>query len=237
MVAANVRKKILVVDDEPGVMRVLEAGLRQEGYDVVAASSGPDALAYLHVNEPDLVVLDILMPEMDGFEVCQRIRHVSSVPIIMLTALRREDDIVRGLDAGADEYVTKPFGIAELVARVRAALRRVELERLAVPAERILTVDDGRLIIDLDRRLATRDGEHIPLSDTEFRLLAFLIANVGRVVPHEKILENVWGRDHTLQTAYLRTYIGLLRRKIEADPQSPRLIISSHGVGYRFQEA
>ena len=228
------RKRGLVVDDESGVVRLLDICLRQDGFDVTMTSSGAEALAAVQASEPDVVVLDVLMPQMNGFEVCRRIREICNVPIIMLTALRANEDVVRGLDAGADEYVTKPFSIAELSARIRAILRRVELER-ALSSDHQVVCDGGRLIIDFDRRQVLRDGRRLALSDTEFRLLSYLVASGDRALPHEQILEHVWGPEHVQQTAYLRTYVRFLRRKIESDPQSPRLLVSVHGVGYRFQ--
>ena len=225
---------LLVVDDDPGVQRLLETGLTWEGYEVRTASGGSEALASIQESPPDLVLLDILMPEMDGFEVCRRIREISSVPIIFLTALNADTDLIQGLDAGADEFVSKPISLATLVARIRAVMRRSQLET-APTEERRLVCDGGRLVIDFDRRVACRGEESIPLSDTEFRLLSFLIANRDRVVSHRRILEHVWGSDYADKTAYLRTYIGLLRRKIEEDRDQPRHLVSSHGVGYCFQ--
>ena len=230
------QRRVLIVDDEPNLLRMLDLGLAQHGFIVDCADSGAAALNMLHENEPDLVVLDLLMPDMDGFEVCRRIRRISSVPVIMLTALRNEQDVLQGLDAGADEYVTKPFSLAELSARIRAILRRVELDRPAGPPNRQFVLNSGRLVIDLARRTVTRDGQTVPLSATEFRLLSFLLARSGRVVSHAEILEHVWGPQYVQQSAYLRTYVGMLRRKIEEDPQNPQLIVSSHGMGYVFQD-
>ncbi|HVB96282.1 MAG TPA: response regulator transcription factor [Chloroflexota bacterium] len=227
---------ILVVDDDPAILNLLRIGLTQEGYDVNSATNGPEALAILQERAPKLIVLDVLMPEMDGFEVCRRIRQVSTVPVILLTALGREEDVINGLDAGADEYVTKPFSVATLSARIRAVLRRVDVDK-AIAEERRFVCDDGRLVIDFDLRQVVREGRAIQLSATEFRLLSYLIANRDRVVPHQRILEHVWGSDFANQTAYLRTYVGFLRRKIEDDHQHPRFLVSSHGVGYSFHTA
>ncbi len=230
------KKRVLIVDDEPSIVRMLELALAAEGYDTVIAGNGTEAIAAVEENEPDVVVLDIIMPGIDGFEACRRIRNISSAPIIMLTARRNEMDIIQGLDAGADEYVTKPFSVAELSARIRAALRRAEISDDDPNRERRLVFDNGDLVIDLDRRAVIRNGAQVPLSATEFRLISFLVANAGRVVPHERILEYVWGPEHTLQTSHLRAYIALLRKKIEQDPQNPRLILSAHSVGYHFED-
>ncbi len=224
--------KVLVVDDTQGIQDMLNLGLPTQGFEVINALSGPEGLAKFVELRPDVAVVDVLMPGMDGYEVCRRLREISDVPIIMLSALRNEEEIIRGLDAGADDYVTKPFSISELSARMRAQLRR---HRRADSPQRHLSFDGGRLAIDLDRRTVTRDGEEVHLSPTEFRLLAYLAANVNRVVPHREVVGHLWAAEGERLGPYLKIYIRRLRQKIEPDPAEPRYIHSRHGTGYVFQ--
>jgi two-component system KDP operon response regulator KdpE len=224
--------KVLVIDDAPGIHQLLTMGLAGTGFEVFTALSGPEGLAEFIEHRPDVVVVDVLMPGMDGYELCRRLREISDAPIIMLSALRNESEIVRGLNAGADDYVTKPFSIGELTARIQAQLRR---QRRAETAQRRLTFDGGHLTIDLDRRSVTRDGEEVHLSPTEFRLLAYLVANANRVVPHRELVSQLWGPEGERLGPYLKIYVRRLRQKVEPDPAEPRYIISRHGTGYVFQ--
>jgi two-component system KDP operon response regulator KdpE len=224
--------KVLVIDDDPGIQRVLQAGLGWAGFEVLSALSGPEALGQFIEHRADVAVVDVMMPGMSGYELCRRLRDISDVPIIMLSALRNEAEIIRGLDAGADDYVTKPFSITELIARIRAQLRR---RRRAESASRRLAFSDGRLTIDLDQRSATRDGKIVHLSPTEFRLLAYLAVNAGRVVPHTELVNQVWGAEGHRLSPYLKMYVSRLRKKVEPDPAEPRYIVSRHGTGYIFQ--
>jgi len=224
--------KVLVIDDALGIHQLLNIGLSMYGFEVISALDGPEGLAKFVEERPDVAVVDVLMPGMDGYELCRRLRDISAVPIIMLSALRNESEIIRGLDAGADDYVTKPFSISELSARIRAQLRR---HRRTESPQRVLTFDGSRLIIDLDRRTVTRDGEAVHLSPTEFRLLSFLAANANRVVPHRELVSQLWGAEGDRLGPYLKIYVRRLRQKIEPDPAEPRYIISRHGTGYAFE--
>jgi two-component system, OmpR family, KDP operon response regulator KdpE len=226
--------RVLVVDDHPGMRLLMEKSLGRAGYTVVSAKDGPEALAQFIEAPPDSVLLDVLMPGMDGYELCRRLRDLSEVPIIMVSALRNEDDIIRGLDAGADDYVTKPFGVAELVARVRAVQRRY---RRSDGDEPHLVFGAGHLQIDLPKRQVVLAGERLHLGPTEFRLLAYLAANAGRIVPHPELIEQIWGPEGAHLEKYLRIYMRRLRRKIEPESTSPHYIISAHGVGYGFDPA
>jgi two-component system KDP operon response regulator KdpE len=221
---------ILVVDDEPRMTRFIRMNLDLEGYKVIEAHDGLEALEKVRKHLPDLVILDVRMPKMDGFETLREIREFSDVPVIMLTVQDEEEDKVRGLDLGADDYVTKPFGTRELVSRIKAVLRRTKDMKSEDPILRI----DERLSIDLNRHDAIVEGERINLPPTEFRLLYHLIENAGWVVPHETLLTKVWGYEYRDEMQYLRLYIRYLREKIEPDPSNPRYILTEVGVGYRF---
>ncbi len=223
-------KLILVVDDEPRMTRFIRMNLDLEGYKVIEARDGLEALEKVRKHLPDLVILDVRMPKMDGFETLREIREFSDVPVIMLTVQDEEKDKVRGLDLGADDYVTKPFGTRELVSRIKAVLRRAKGLKSEDP---ILRVDD-RLSIDLNRHDVIVEGERINLPPTEFRLLYNLVENAGWVVPHETLLTKVWGYEYRDEMQYLRLYISYLRDKIEPDPSNPRYILTEVGVGYRF---
>jgi two-component system KDP operon response regulator KdpE len=218
---------VLVVDDEPQILRVMRASLPIRGYEVLTASSGKEALDQLSKQVPDLVILDLAMPEMSGLEVCRRVREFSTVPIIILSAKGSESDKVAALDLGADDYVTKPFGMDELLARARAVLRR-----LATTNDRVLTVGD--VTIDIDEHRVVVSGKEIRLTPKEFDVLKYLVNNAGKVVTHRALLQAVWGWESTDQTEYLRVFINQLRRKIELDASQPRYIITEPGVGYRF---
>ncbi len=222
---------ILVVDDEPRMTRFIRMNLELEGYRVIEARDGLEALDKARMTLPDLILLDVMMPELDGFETLRTLRQISKVPVIMLTVRDDEGDKVRGLELGADDYVTKPFGTRELVSRVKAVLRRTQ--GLAAPGERMLRIDD-RLSVDFDRRDIIVEGERIQLRPTEFRLLYHLIENAGWVVPRETLLAKVWGYEYRDEVQYLRPYISYLRKKIEPDPANPSYIFTELGVGYRF---
>jgi len=224
-------KLILVVDDEPRMTRFIRMNLELEGYQVIEAHNGLEALDKTRTNLPDLVVLDVMMPDMDGFDTLEILREVSSVPVIMLTVRADEEDKVRGLELGADDYVTKPFGARELASRIRAVLRRTQSP--ATPEEAILRIDD-RLSIDFNSREVIVKDQRSRLRPTEFRLLYHLIENKGWVVPHETLLAKVWGYEYREEVQYLRLYITYLRQKIEPDPSHPRYIFTERGVGYRF---
>ncbi len=225
------RELILVVDDEPRMTRFIRMNLELEGYQVIEAHNGLEALDKVRKNLPDLVILDVMMPELDGFDTLEMLREVSSVPVIMLTVRADEEDKVRGLELGADDYMTKPFGARELASRVRAVLRRTQSP--VTPEEAILHIDN-RLSIDFDSREVIVEGQRIRLRPTEFRLLYHLIENVGWVVPHEMLLAKVWGYEYREEIQYLRLYITYLRQKIEPDPSHPHYILTERGVGYRF---
>ncbi|MBN1203051.1 MAG: response regulator transcription factor [Anaerolineae bacterium] len=225
-------KRILVVDDEPRMIGFIRMNLELEGYQVFEAHNGIDALEVIRTQLPDLVLLDVMMPELDGFETLRMLREFSNIPVIMLTAKGEEDDKVYGLELGADDYVTKPFGSRELSSRVRAVLRRAEMPS-ASPDQAVLRIDD-RLSVDFNRREVIVAGEHIKLRPTEYRLLYHLIENAGWTVPHEQLLAKVWGYEYRDETHYVRLYVNYLREKIEEDPSNPRYILTERGVGYRF---
>ncbi len=222
---------ILIVDDEPRMVRFVKMNLDLEGYLTLEANNGMQALEKVRNHQPDLVLLDVEMPGMDGFETLHRIREVSDAPVIMLTVRSDEDDRIKGLDLGADDYITKPFSPRELSSRIRAVLRRFEQPgRLQ---DQIIAIDD-RLQVDLQRRQVIVDGERIGLRPTEYRLLYHLIQNAGWVVPHETLLTKVWGHEYIDDNHLLRLYITYLRQKIEPDLANPRYIFTERGLGYRF---
>jgi two-component system KDP operon response regulator KdpE len=227
-------KRILVVDDEPRMIGFIRMNLELEGYQVLDAHNGVQALEAIRTQLPDLVLLDVMMPDLDGFETLRMLREFSSIPVIMLTAKGEEDDKVYGLELGADDYVTKPFGSRELSSRVRAVLRRADMPS-ASPDQAVLKIDD-RLRVDFNRREVIVAGEHIKLRPTEYRLLYHLIENAGWTVPHEQLLAKVWGYEYRDETHYVRLYVNYLREKIEEDPADPRYILTERGVGYRFMD-
>ena len=224
------RPAILVVDDDPRMQRLLRANLERAGYRVDVAGDGAAALDRIDLAPPDLLVLDVMMPVMDGLTCLARLREFSDLPVILLTAKGEERDKVQGLDLGADDYLTKPFGPAELLARVRAALRRAAGPAAAAPT----TLIAGDLTINLARRRVLRQGQEIRLTPTEYKLLYELAANRGRVLLHGDLLSRVWGPEYRDQVDYLWTYVRYLRHKIEPDPAHPRYILSEPGVGYLF---
>lgn len=223
------KPRILVVDDEPQLTRVLLRTLTSKGYDVRVAGDGEFALQTFYDWPASLVITDLAMPNMGGLELCRRLRKTSDVPIIVLSVRGEEKTKVEALDAGADDYITKPFGMDELLARIRATLRR---QPASDPKARIL--EAGEFHVDLDAHVITLAGEEIHLTPKEFDLLTHLVRNAGKVLTHHALLGAVWGGDYTEQHEYLRVFIGQLRKKIEADPSKPRYIITEPWVGYRF---
>lgn len=221
--------RILVVDDEPQIQRFLRPALSAAGYDVVEAGTGQDALRSLATAAPDVMILDLGLPDMDGKDVIANVRGWSEIPIIILSARGHESEKIAALDLGADDYIEKPFGIGELTARIRTALRHVDRTEVAAPA----IVADG-LLIDSVKRLVTRGGEPIRLTPKEYDLLLLLARHAGRVVTHRTLLTSVWGPAHGEDLHYLRVFIGQLRQKVERDASSPSIILTEPGVGYRF---
>ena len=223
--------RILVVDDEPQIQRALRAGLTAQGYTVTLAGLGEQALDQAALSPPDLVVLDLSLPDMSGLEVCRALRAWTSVPILILSAREQERDKVDALDMGADDYLTKPFGMGELLARVRAGLRRRRSERLPVAA----LLEFGDITVDTARRIVTRHGDEVHMTPREYDLLCYLAVNADRVVTHRQVLSHIWGPENAEETQYLRVHIGHLRRKLETDPARPQWLITEPGVGYRFR--
>jgi len=225
------RRRILVVDDEERMVRFIRLNLEHDGFLVTEAFNGKQAIQRLRDATPDLILLDVMMPDVDGFDVLQMIREISSVPVIMLTAKGEEDDRVRGLELGADDYVTKPFSPRELVSRVKAVLRRTEGASGSMHG--LIEVDEN-LKMDFDRREVWKDGKTVKLRPTEYRLLYHLVQNAGWVVSHDQLLAKVWGYEYRDEPHYVRLYINYLREKLEDDPSDPRYILTERGVGYRF---
>jgi DNA-binding response OmpR family regulator len=225
-------KKILIVDDDSAMLHLLKQTLSLAGGRIHTAPNGAEGLKQFYTHQPDLVLLDVMMPDLDGFEICRLIRRSSNVPIIMLTALGQEQDIIRGFNAGADDYVTKPFNSKILIARVGAALHRAALP--AVEQEQVL-YSDGYLTIDIEQRRVLVRGEVVKLSAKEYQLLVYLFQNAGRVLTTCQILENVWGWECQDNVDYVHVYIHHLRQKLEETPKRPRYILTEHRVGYRFE--
>jgi two-component system KDP operon response regulator KdpE len=223
------KEKILVVDDAPRVVRLVTEVMRAAGYDVIPATNAESALELVAVEEPHLVLLDILLAsEMDGFEVCRRIREFSAVPVIMLTAKAQENDVLQGFDVGADDYLTKPFSAKELIARVKAVLKRSRY-----PEEKVRSIFVcGELEVDLARRSVSVRGTPVSLTPTEYALFRELVLNANRVMLHQDLLTTVWGSEYRDDIDYLRAYVRYLRRKLEKDPSDPQYIVTSTGVGY-----
>jgi two-component system KDP operon response regulator KdpE len=224
-------RRILVVDDEERMVRFIRLNLEHDGFQAVEAFNGQQAMDRLRETLPDLVLLDVMLPDIDGFEVLRLIRESNDVPVIMLTAKGEEDDRVQGLELGADDYVTKPFSPRELVSRVRAVLRRIDSARSQ--SSGAIEVDE-RLKIDFDRREVWVEGELIKLRPTEYRLLYHLVQNAGWVISHDQILAKVWGYEYRDEPHYVRLYVNYLRQKLEKDPANPKYILTERGVGYRF---
>ncbi len=225
------RRRILVVDDEERMVRFIRMNLEHDGFEVSEAFNGKEAIQKIRDVTPDLILLDVMMPDLDGFEVLEVVREVSTVPVIMLTAKGEEDDRVRGLELGADDYVTKPFSPRELVSRVKAVLRRTEGASGSMHG--LIEVDE-RLKIDFDRREIWLEGKLVKLRPTEYRMLYHLVQNAGWVVTHDQLLTKVWGYEYRDEPHYVRLYINYLRQKLEAQPSEPKYILTERGVGYRF---
>jgi two-component system KDP operon response regulator KdpE len=226
-------KLILIVDDEPRLVTFMRVNLEAEGCRIISADNGRKALERVREDMPDAVLLDIMMPGLDGFETLRRLREFSAVPVVILTAKDEEDDRIRGLELGADDYIGKPFSHRELVSRLRAVLRR----HYVTPTQAVSTTRiDDRLTVDFDRREVLVNGERISLRPTEYRLLYHLVQNAGFVMPHETLLAKVWGPEYRDESHYLRLYVTYLRQKIEEDPANPKYILTERGVGYRFMD-
>lgn len=226
--------KILIIEDDLAMQKVIKQALSGAGAQVIIAGNGEEGLRQFYEHQPDLVILDIILPGMDGWEVCSQIRELSDAPIMMLTGQVRDDDIVRGLDMGADDYLVKPFSVKVLVAHARAALRRGAL--LAEAAKKTTAYDDGYLAIDLETRRVSVRGEPIRLSAREHHLLAYLLQHAGQALSFKQILENVWGWEYQDSDEYVRVYVWHLRQKIEEDPHRPQYLLNEHGIGYRFEK-
>lgn len=223
---------VLVVDDEKSLRDFVRRNLEVRGFDVLTASNGLEALAHFNTNNVDLVILDVMMPRMDGLETIRRIRQSSLVPIIVLSALGEESDKIQALNTGADDYLTKPFGVGELLARLQAVLRRAQWTESPARQGRIVRAE---IIADLERHVVTVHGTPIDLTPTEFNLLVYLMEHSGKVLPHQTILQHVWGPEYGPESEYLRVYIGRLRQKIELDPSNPHHLITERGIGYSFE--
>jgi len=229
-----VKTRILVVDDELSIIKFLRANLEAKGYEVLTAMDGAEALRIIEMELPDLVILDIMMPKMDGFEVCRRLREWSQIPIIMLSARGDEQDKVKCLDLGADDYITKPFGASELTARVSAVLRRTK-KTTPTTIQPFFTCGD--LKIDFGKRQVTVAGREVKLTPTEYALLQELTLNAGKVLTHTHLLSKVWGPEYQEEREYLHVFIRRLRSKLEPDPTSPSYILTVPGIGYQFQNS
>jgi DNA-binding response OmpR family regulator len=223
---------ILAADDDPQLLRLIARNLELEDYDVLVASDGQQALEQIEQYAPDLVLLDVMMPRMDGFTVCQRVREFSAVPIIIVTARGQDQDKMRGLDLGADDYLTKPFSIEELLARMRAVLRRAQFTASEQTHAMRTTMTIGELTMDFAQHLVTMGGREIELTPTEYRILAYLAQNAGRVVTQDLLLEHVWGSEYVGEGHMLQVNINRLRHKIEPDPMHARYILTKMGIGY-----
>jgi two-component system KDP operon response regulator KdpE len=225
------KTRVLVVDDEPQIQRFLKPALTASGYEVIAAETGAEALKLIATAAPDVVILDLGLPDMDGKDVLREMRGFSQIPVLILSARDREAEKIEALDLGADDYVEKPFAIGEMMARLRAALRHV-----AAAADEATRIEIGGLTVDTLKRLVTRDGAQVKLTPKEYDLLTVLVRHAGRVMTHRQILAAVWGPAHVDDTQYLRVFVGQLRGKIEADAGTPKIILTEPGIGYRLAE-
>jgi two-component system KDP operon response regulator KdpE len=228
----SAKTRVLVVDDEAAILRFLKPALEANDYDMASAGTVAEAIKRIAAGMPDIVLLDLGLPDGDGKEVIHRTREWSDVPIIVLSAREREAEKIESLDLGADDYVNKPFSVGELMARMRTALRHRIQRKAEIPVLRV-----GGLEVDAVRHRVTRDGRELKLTPKEFELLSFLARHAGRVITHKQILAAVWGPAHTEDTQYLRVYIGQLRQKVEEKPDDPRIILTEPGIGYRVTEA
>jgi len=224
--------KILVVDDDPVITKLLVTTLTKAGAEVHTAAGGQVGLQQFYTSRPDLVILDVMMPDMDGWETCRIIRQLSDVPIIMLTIQADDDEIVRGLENGADDYITKPFNAKVVLARVKAALRRPSHSHLP---RKTTTYSDGYLTIDLEKNLVLVKGEPVKLTGLEYRLLTYLLQNANRTLTTQQILGSVWGWEYQDEPGHVRIYAWHLRQKLEADPKQPQYLLTDYGIGYRFK--
>ncbi len=224
---------VLVVDDDPQMQRLVVRNLQLEGYATLTAANGQEGVDRVREHAPDLILMDVMMPKMDGFTACQQIRSFTLTPIIMLTARGRDEDKVRGLDAGADDYLTKPFSVDELLARVRAVLRRADFRQEAAQSTPA-TLTIGDITVDFSQHLVQRGGEEVALTPTEYHLFTYLFENAGRVLTQTMLLEQVWGQEYANEYHMLQVNINRLRRKLEVDPAHPRYILTKSGVGYSF---
>lgn len=225
-------KKILIIDDDVNLGQTIKLTFARVGAEVFTAVDGRDGLRQFYEYRPDLVILDVRMPDINGWETCRQIRLLSNVPIIMLTTLDNDEDVIRGLDYGADDFVTKPFSRDVLLARARAVLRRSE--QLAESEDQQI-YNDSYLLIDIRKHRVQVDGQAVQLSSTEFRLLAYLLQNAGQVLTYQNILDKVWGWEYQDSIDYVHVYVSHLRRKLEADPRNPRYLLTERGIGYRFE--
>jgi DNA-binding response OmpR family regulator len=223
--------KLLIIEDDAHLVEALKLYLRKAGYEILTAANGLEGLQKMYAQRPDLIILDVMMPKMDGWEACRRIREMSHVPIIMLTARGQESEKVRGLKLGVDDYVAKPFSLRELEARVEAVLRRT---RLLPPTKGTVLYTNGDLVVDSRGLAVSQGGKPLELSATERRLLFYLVEHAGQILTHEQILESVWGPDYVDEMDYVKLYIWRLRKKIEEDVSHPKYILTERGIGYRF---
>ncbi|MBI4321018.1 MAG: response regulator transcription factor [Chloroflexi bacterium] len=223
--------KILIVDDDRDLLMLLRSSLQRVGFSILTAETGQEGLRQFYNERPDLILLDIALPGVDGWKVCGRVREVSEVPILVLTARSETGDRIRGLDLGADDYLTKPFELRELIARIRAVLRRANPQ---LSQDKIAVFDDGELHVDFESHDVFVRDRRVHLTRREFRLLAFLVQNSGRVLTHQQLLGQVWGPEFVDEVGYVKLYIRYLRTKLEEDPSRPRLILTERGTGYRF---
>lgn len=223
------KEQILLIEDDEALSRMMRLQLEHAGYQVTACQTGASGLEAARESEPDVILLDILLPDMDGWAVCEQLKKIHDAPIIFSTALGSERDVIKGLELGADDYMIKPFSYKELLARVKAALHRSQRT-----AARGTTYENGPLSVDLEKRIVKVNGEHEIFTPLEYKLLAALVKEAGNVVPHETLLKRVWGEQHENQRQYLKLYIWYLRQKVEADPSQPKLILTERGIGYRL---
>jgi DNA-binding response OmpR family regulator len=226
-------KKVLLIDDDIDFLKLIGHVFKESGAQPITARDGLEGMGKLFTQKPDLIILDVMMPGVDGFQVCERIRQYSNTPLIMLTALDHDDHMLKGLESGADDFLTKPVNKEVLLARANAVIRRTEHNN---GYQEVLSYNDGRLEIDVEKHRVMVDGHPVKLTPVEFRMLAYLTSNVGRVLPFAQILDNVWGSEYKGNDDYVHVYVSHLRSKIEQNPKKPRYIVSIHGVGYIFEK-